>query len=99
MKSEVEQRKKETKHPFFRNILQGQPTLRNPSMAKTMGKNTHKQPIQCWSFGTDHMYIYFPQRGDKVSTAHSVQQAVTIEDMGRNVPRIYTAMDNKKFEF
>jgi hypothetical protein len=41
------------------------------------------------------MHNYFPQRGDKARTAHSVQQAVTVEDMGRNVPRIYVALDNK----
>jgi hypothetical protein len=30
---------------------------------------------------------------------HSVQQAVKIEDMGRNVPRIYVALDNNKVDF
>jgi hypothetical protein len=28
-----------------------------------------------------------------------VQQVVTVEDMGRNVPRIYAALDNKQVEF
>jgi hypothetical protein len=34
-----------------------------------------------------------------VRTAHSVQQAATVEDMGRNVPRIYAALDNKQTKF
>jgi hypothetical protein len=34
-----------------------------------------------------------------VRTVHNVQHADTVEDMGRNVPRIYTAMYNKKAEF
>jgi hypothetical protein len=28
-----------------------------------------------------------------------VQQVVTVENMGRNVPRIYAALDNKQDEF
>jgi hypothetical protein len=39
------------------------------------------------------MCKYFPQRGDKVRTTHSVYKAVTMEDMGRNVPRIYATLD------
>jgi hypothetical protein len=30
---------------------------------------------------------------------HNLQEAMTIEDMGRNVPRIYAALDNKHDEF
>jgi hypothetical protein len=45
------------------------------------------------------MHKYFPQIGDKEKIVHSVQQAATIEDMGRNVPRIYIELDNKKVEF
>jgi hypothetical protein len=45
------------------------------------------------------MYRYFPQRGENARTVHSVQQATTIEDMGRNVPKIYAALYNKQVEF
>jgi hypothetical protein len=45
------------------------------------------------------MYIDFPNRGEKVRTIHNVQQATTIEDMGRNVPRIYASLDKKKDKF
>jgi hypothetical protein len=33
-----------------------------------------------------------------VRDVHNVQQAETMEDMGRNVPRIYVSLDNKKEE-
>jgi hypothetical protein len=45
------------------------------------------------------MYIYFPHKGEKVRSIHNVQQDDTVEDMGRNVPRIYTTLDNKQNEF
>jgi hypothetical protein len=68
-------------------------------MMEIVGKKPRKQPIQCWGCGGDHMYIDFPQRGEKVRTVHNVQQVATVEDMGRNVPRIYAALDNKQDEF
>jgi hypothetical protein len=30
---------------------------------------------------------------------HNVQKDTIVEDMGRNVPRIYAALDNKQDEF
>jgi hypothetical protein len=33
-----------------------------------------------------------PQIGDKSRTAHNVQDAATIHDMGKNVPRIYALL-------
>jgi hypothetical protein len=45
------------------------------------------------------MYRDFPHRGEKVRIVHNVQQVDTVEDMGRNVPRIYAALDNKQDEF
>jgi hypothetical protein len=34
-----------------------------------------------------------------VRVVHNVQQDETMEDMGRNVPRIYASLDNKQAEF
>jgi predicted aspartyl protease len=45
------------------------------------------------------MFIDCPHRDEKVRSVHNVQQAETVEDMGRNVPRIYAALDNKKAEY
>jgi hypothetical protein len=68
-------------------------------VTEIMGKRQRKPHIQCWGCEGDHMYRYFPQRGEKVRTIHNVQQAETMEDMGINVPRIYAALDNKQVEF
>jgi hypothetical protein len=45
------------------------------------------------------MYKYCPQRGENVRIVHNVQQLETMEDMGRSVPRIYAALDNKQVDF
>jgi hypothetical protein len=79
--------------------MQGKPTSKEPKMTETVGKNPWKQSIQCWSCGGDHMHRDLPQRGDKASIVHNVQQVVKVEDMGRNVPMIYENLDNNKYEF
>jgi hypothetical protein len=45
------------------------------------------------------MFRYCPHRGEKVRTIHNVHQAETMEDMGENVPRIYSYIDNKQEEY
>jgi hypothetical protein len=45
------------------------------------------------------MFRYFPHRGEKVRIVHNVQQDEAMEDMGRRIPRIYVALDNKKEEY
>jgi hypothetical protein len=98
-KSKMEQRKKGTKPPFFRNNYKEQPTSKEFRMTKTLGQRPRKPPYQCWSCKGDHLYRYFPHRSEKVMNFHNVQQAKTMEDMGRNVPKIYAALNNKKAEF
>jgi hypothetical protein len=95
----MEHRNKGTKRPLFRNNPQAQPTYREPIMIETCGKRTRKPPIQCWGCKGDHMYKYFPHRGENVRTVHNVQQPETVEDMGRSVPRIYAVLDNKQAKF
>jgi hypothetical protein len=68
-------------------------------MTETMGQRPRQPPIQCWVCRKDHMYRYFPHRGEKVSIVHNEQHATIIEDMGINVPRIYAVVDNKQVEF
>jgi hypothetical protein len=45
------------------------------------------------------MFRDCPHRGEKVRTVHNVHQDEIVEDMGRNVPRIYAALDNKQEEY
>jgi hypothetical protein len=68
-------------------------------MVEVGGKRPRKPPMQCRVFKGSHKYRYFPHRRDKVRVVHNVQQAETVEDMGRSVPRIYAALDNKQDEF
>ena len=68
-------------------------------MAEVGGKRPRKTPIQCWGCKGDHKYIYLPHKRDKVRVVHNVQKEKIVEDMGKRVPRIYAALDNKKYEF
>jgi hypothetical protein len=95
----MDQRKKGNNPPFFINNPQGHPTSREPRTIETGGQRPRKPPIQCWGCKGDHMFRYCPHRGEKVRTAHNLQQDETMEDMGINVPRIYAALDNKKVEY
>jgi hypothetical protein len=45
------------------------------------------------------MYRDFPHGSERVRIVHNVQQARTVEDMGRSVPNIYAVLDNKQAEF
>jgi hypothetical protein len=98
-KIKIKHRKKGTKPPFFRNNSQGKLAFKEPIMIETLGKIPRHPPIQCWGCKGNHMYRYFPHRGEKVRIVHNVQQTEIMEDMGRNVPKIYAALDNKQVEF
>ena len=50
--------------------------------------------MQCWGCKGDHRFRYCPHRGEKGRAIHNVQQAETVEDMGRYVPRIYTVLED-----
>jgi hypothetical protein len=80
-KFKVDQGKKGSKPPFFRNNPQGQPTSREPKVIEAVGQRPRKLPIQCWGCKGDHMYRYFPHRGEQLRTVHNVQQVETVEDM------------------
>jgi hypothetical protein len=58
-----------------------------------------RPPIQCWGCKEDHMYKDFPHRGDKMNTMHNIQEATTVEDMGRSIPRIYAALEDRQEEY
>jgi hypothetical protein len=98
-KFNMEQRKRGNEPPFFRNSPQGKPSFRDPKMVEIGEKRPRKPPIQCWICKGDHKYRYFPHRSDKVRVVHNGQQAKTMEDMGKSVPRIYASLDNKQAEF
>jgi hypothetical protein len=98
-KFKMDQRKNATKPPLFRNNPQGKPISREPRMIETWHKRPRKPPIQCYGCKGDHMFIDFPHRGEKVRIFHNVQQDETMEDMGRNVPRINVALNKTQVEY
>jgi hypothetical protein len=55
--------------------------------------------MQCWGCKGDHRFRYCPHRGEKGRVVHNVQQAEIVENMGRYVPRIYAALDNKQADY
>jgi hypothetical protein len=68
-------------------------------MIEIEGQRPRKPPIQCWGCKWDHIFRDFPHRGEKFRIVHNIQQDETVKDMGRNVPRIYVALDNKQVEY
>jgi hypothetical protein len=77
-------------------ILRDSQILEKPEMIETGGQRPRKPPIRCLGCKGDHMFIDCPHRGEKVRIFHNVHQAETMEDMGRNVRRIYASLDNKR---
>jgi hypothetical protein len=71
-KLKMDQRKKGTKPPFFRNNPQGQPTSKEPRTIETGSQSPMQPPIQCWGCKGDHMFMYCPHRGEKVRIVHNV---------------------------
>ena len=65
------------------------------TMAKTIG-NKKKHPIKCWGCGEEQLFREFPKKGNKRSTTHNLQEATIVDDVGKSIPRIYAALDNRQ---
>jgi hypothetical protein len=94
-----EQRQKGSKPSFFRNSPWGESSFKEPRKVEGSEQMPRPPPMECWDCKGNHRYRDCPQRKDKASTVHTVQQAETVEDMGSRMSRIYAALDNKKVEF
>jgi len=66
-------------------------------MAETIGKKT-KHPIKCWGCGEEHFFRDCPKKGNKGATIHNLQEATTVEDAGKIIPRIYATLDNRQVD-
>jgi hypothetical protein len=71
-KFKMDQRKKGTKTPFFRNSPQGQPSFREPRKGKMGGQMPRQKPMECWGCKENHRYKDCPQKNDKVRAFHNV---------------------------
>jgi hypothetical protein len=94
-KFQMDQRKKVTKPPFFRNNPQGQPSFRELRLADVGEQRPTQIPIQFWGCQGNHKYKNCPHKNGKVRVVHNVQQDEIVEDMGSRMPRIYAALENK----
>jgi hypothetical protein len=97
----IDQRKKGFKPPSFKSspiaYQQSQSAQSEPKMAESSGKKRPRSPIKCWGCKGEHMYRYCPHKGDKMRTMHDIQEATTVEDVGRvgrSIPMIYVALED-----
>jgi hypothetical protein len=65
-------------------------------MMDPMGKRTRQQDIKCLGCEGDHIYKDCPDKGDMMRTMKKIQEVDTMDEMGRIMPRIYVALDNRK---
>jgi hypothetical protein len=61
-----------------------------------VGKDQDKHPFNVGVVKDIICIENFPHIKDKVRVVNNVWQSETMEDMGRSVPRIYAALENKK---
>jgi predicted metal-dependent peptidase len=45
------------------------------------------------------MYKYCLHQGDKIKNVYSIKHEETLENMGRSMPRIYAALDNRQEDY
>jgi hypothetical protein len=93
-----DQKRKGFKPPFNRNEPnrnhQDQYAKGDSRNEYSLGKRG-RPPIQCWGCKEYHIYKDCPHRKDKVKTMHNIQEATTVEDMGR----IYAALNDRQEEY
>jgi hypothetical protein len=93
-----DQRRKGFKPFFNRNDTnrncQDQSTKRDFKKEDSLRKRG-RPPIKCWGCKKDRLYKDFPHRKDRVKTMHNIQEATTVEDMGR----IYAALDDRQVDY
>jgi hypothetical protein len=98
-KFKMDQRKKGAKPPFFINNPQWQQTHKETRVIDIGSQGPRQPPMQCWGCKGDHRFRDCPHRGEKGRVVHNVKRAATVENMGRYVPRIYAALDNKQAKY
>jgi hypothetical protein len=68
-------------------------------MIDSMGRKVKTLSHKCWGCEGDHMFKYWPLKGYMIRIVHNLQEVFIVEDMGRSMPRIYVALDNKKLNY
>jgi hypothetical protein len=92
-KEKCDQRRKGFKPPFNRNNPnknQQDRSAKDESKKKDSLGKRGRPPIQCRGYKENHLYEDFSHRGDKLKTMDNIQEAATVEDMGK----IYAALED-----
>ena len=63
-----------------------------------MGENPrepqqNREPLQCWKCGGPHIRRNCPPKNDNVRSTYNIQEAETVGQVARVVPRIYTTLE------
>ena len=53
-----------------------------------------REPLQCWGCGGDHVLRNFLHRNGNVSQVHNIQEAETMGQVVRTIPRSYAALED-----
>jgi len=56
------------------------------------------KPLQCWTCGGEHHRGYFPQHLGGRPWIYSAQEAQKVGDVGKSIPKIYAALDNRHID-
>jgi hypothetical protein len=62
----------------------------------TKTDNLKKEPLKCWGCGEDHKLRDCPHRQQNSKRVYNIQEATTVNDVARSMPRIYAALDNNQ---
>jgi hypothetical protein len=96
----VEQRMRGFKPPSsFRsspNVYQQIQAAQSESKMEKSSSKRPRPPIKCWGCKGEHLYRDFPHKEDKMRIVHNLQEATTVENVGRNIPRIYASMEDRQ---
>ena len=65
-------------------------------MMDSLGKRTRQQPIKCLGCEGDNIYKDCLDTRDMMKTMKKIQDVDAMDDMGRIMPMIYAALDNRQ---
>ena len=66
--------------------------------SKSEQPQNQRPPLQCWGCGEAHYYRDCPQR-NKTEAVNNLQEASTVGDVARSIPRINAALEDRQAYF
>ena len=65
-------------------------------LIKKLHRGNQREPLKCQECGEPHYFKDYHIRNSFFNNVHSIQEASTVGDMERSMPRISVALENKK---